>query len=96
MDRESVVKGLMELCSGYIPNLKKEDVEEIIDLTIQKHNKPLDKVVDFWDSCGTYWNKQEIIDYVSEGHKEKLTLDEILSWNTVFMLKSGILVSWDY
>lgn len=96
VERKNVVKKLMELCAMYVPKFTEEDCEEIINLSIKKHNKPLHKVFDFWDDCGTFWTEKEIIDYVSEGHEKKITLEEILSWNTVFMLKSGILVSWEY
>jgi hypothetical protein len=93
MDKETIIRNIVGDTKGRI---SAKDATEIIRLSIETQGKTLEEANNWWASCGTTWSEQEIVSYVSEGHEEKLTIVEILSWGTVFRLESGLIVSWDY
>ena len=75
---------------------KQEDAEEIVDIILKNEGENVSDITNLWLSMGARWDEEEVVEYVNEDSETQYSLNDILSWDCFYRLKSGLIISWRY
>lgn len=80
-------------------NFNEQDAKEITDIIIKEEGVENTDSYNFSESYtlhGARWDREEIVQYMNAGLEDKLDIEDILNFDYVYELTSGLIITWRY